>query len=81
MIHRIGGAVLDGVRMTSRTYEGDGVRLTFYFDDFAFVPEVEVPGHYDLMADGQRLGVRRVFCTTRGTAQGSAYLSVKWRDA
>ena len=78
-MHRLGGSELAGVRMTTRAYEGDGVRLTFYFDDGFSVPEVVVPGVYDVVADGQRIGVKEVCCTSRSTTPGCQYLAVKWR--
>ena len=81
MIHRIGGTVLSGVRMTSRAYEDDGVRLTFYFDDGYSVPVIdELPAVLDIVADGQSLGCRRVCCTGRSVQPGSAYFMLKWRD-
>ena len=79
MTHRIGGVLLDGVRMTSRAYEGDGVRLTFYIDDGFPVPSVSVPCVVDVVADGQELGVKTVCCSGRSEQEGCQHVSIKWR--
>ena len=80
MKHRLGPVVLSHVRMSCRSNEDDGTRVTWYFDDdVPEVPRVHVPCVLDVVVDGQELGVRSICCSGRGTSPGSKHLSVKWR--
>ena len=79
-LHRVGDREIEGVRQTTRTYEGDGLRITFYIDDGFPVPAFE-PGVCEIVADGQRYGLKDVCCTGRSETQGTQYASVKWRCA
>ena len=63
-----------GTSERSASYE----EIVFYREGLLAPPVIEVPGEYEVVANGVSFGVQTLCCTGRDPNEGG-YLTVKWR--